>query len=188
MSAARFSPAVASTLTQHPALGAEGEMMKIEIDLNDILGDEYGSETLKESIQRQVIDNTSKLISDGIRKRIDEETTRILNDELKKVLIEWMPTLVEDVMNGEYTPVSRYGERHQPTTFRNELVKAIGGEMVYKKTTYDSDKNAFTKAVDAVISENVKQYQVEFNKLVKDSFTKDALAYAVTELKKRLGV
>lgn len=29
--------------------------MKIEIDLNDILGDEYGGETLQESARRQVI-------------------------------------------------------------------------------------------------------------------------------------
>jgi len=45
--------------------------MKIEIDLNDILGDETGAETLQDSIKRQVIEKFTREIKAGISKRIE---------------------------------------------------------------------------------------------------------------------
>lgn len=162
--------------------------MKIEIDLNDILGDENGAETLQESVRRQVVDSLSTSIRKGVQSRINEETTRIMNEELQKVLIEQMPALVDDVMNTAYTPVSSYGQRSEPTTFRNELVKAIGSNMVYKKAQYDSDKSAFTKAVDAVIGEQVAAFKKSFDAMVDAEFKRDALTYAVTKLSERLNI
>lgn len=160
--------------------------MKIEIDLNDILGDEYGSETLQESVRRQVIGAMTETIKKGVQLQIDRETTRILNEELRAVLATKMPALIEDTLNAEFTPVSRYGEKSAPTTFRNEIIKTLTGEMIYKKANYDSDKNAFTRAVDAVVGENLKAFQAEFNKLVSANILRDAMAYAVAELGKRL--
>ena len=162
--------------------------MKIEIDLNDILGDDEGVETLQESVRRQVIDAMRASIQKGVGKRIDEEVSRILNEELKAQLSDKIPAMIEDVFTAEFTPVGRWGEKAEPTTFRKEIIKHLSGEMVYKKANYESDKNAYTKAVDAVVSENLKAFQAEFNKACKDIVAKDALTYAVTEMKKRLGV
>jgi hypothetical protein len=124
--------------------------MKIEIGPNDILGDEYGTETLQESVRRQVIENLTRTIKGGIGKKIDIEVARILNEELQKVITEKMPAIVDDVLSAEYIPVDRWGgSKGTPTTFRAELVKAINEQMQYKPARYDSDKNAFTRAVDA---------------------------------------
>src|ERR1700735_2433418 len=106
--------------------------MKIEIDLNNILGDEYGTETLQESVRRQVVESLAETMKKGILKKIDEETSRIMNEQLQEVLKAHMPDLVNDVMNAEYTPISRYGEKSGPTTFRAELIKSVVGNMKYE--------------------------------------------------------
>lgn len=165
--------------------------MKIEIDLNDILGGgEYGepAETLQDSIRRQVIDAIVKSTSDGIKRKINEETSRVINEALQAAVQEQMPALLADLMNAEYVPVDRYGSRAAPTTFRNEMIKAIQEQMVYKKTSFSSDASAFTKAVDSVISENVNAFKVEFGKQVNSQFVAQAMQYAASEMSKRLGI
>jgi uncharacterized protein HemY len=162
--------------------------MKIEIDLNDILGDEDGVETLQESVRRQVITTLTEQVKSGLKRQIEEETTKVINETLRAALKDRMPGLVDEVMMAEYTPVSRYGEKSAPTTFKSELVKAISGEFVYRKTQYSSDQNAFTKAVEAVIAENMKAFKADFDKQVNAQFTAEAMAYAATKLRERLGV
>lgn len=164
--------------------------MKIEIDLNDILGDESGTETIQESVRRQVVEKLSRDVKDGIGKKIDHEIAALIDSELKVALKDKIPGLVEELMSAEYTPVDRWGdpERGKATTFRKQLVKAINETMVYKEDRYDSDKNVFTKAVDAVIKTNVDEFQRAFNKLVNDTFTKETMTYAMTELRKKFGI
>ena len=98
-----------------------------------------------------------------------------------------MPAIIDDLINATYTPVSEWGERKAPTTLRSALVQSLNREMVYKRAPYESDRNIFTKAVDSLVSENLKSFQAEFNKLVTADFTKEALAHATAELKKKLG-
>ena len=63
--------------------------MKIEIDLKDILGDEYGDvESLSESIERQVVDKLSKTVSDGILKKVDESVSALLNKKVEEFATE----------------------------------------------------------------------------------------------------
>ncbi len=164
--------------------------MKIEIDLNEILGDEYGStETLQESIQRQIIESLTKKIQDGVKKQVDNEVSRVITEEIAVAVKSQMPEIVSNLMNAEYLAVDRWGDStNKTTTFRAELVKAIHEQMVYKRTQYESDKNTFTKAVDSVIQENMKSFQTEFNKLVTDEFSKGAMEYARTTLAKKLGL
>lgn len=163
--------------------------MKIEIDLNDILGDENGVETLQESVWRQCIETLTRDIQSGVTKRINDETTRILNDELQKAVVERMPTIVEDVMTTEYTPVDRYGSRERrSTTFRAEIIAAIADQMIYKPARYDSDKTVFTKAVDAAVAEKLAQFKADYNKAVDAQFTAAALEYAAQKLREKLGI
>ncbi len=58
--------------------------MKIEIDLNEILSDEYGSESLNDSIRRQVIDKLHNDVKAGIGKKIDTEISLAINSEIKE--------------------------------------------------------------------------------------------------------
>lgn len=158
--------------------------MKIEIDLNDIIGDEWGAETLKDSVKRQILEGVTRQIRQGI----SDEVGKVLNEELSKAVKEQIPGIVNDLINAEYTPVDRYGDSKPSTTFRKELLRVLQEEMVYKKAQYASDKNAFTKAIDAVIESQMKEFQSGYNKIVTDQFTKDAFDYAVNKLRERMGL
>ncbi|MDQ5884497.1 MAG: hypothetical protein QG556_837 [Pseudomonadota bacterium] len=163
--------------------------MKIEIDLNEILGDESGVETLADSVRRQVTNKLAREIKENIGNQIDRELSQAINGTIKEQLLKFMPDTIAELMNTEYVCVDRYGDRQKtPTTFRKELVKAIHEQMVYKKTNYQSDMNYFSKAVDSTIEENVKDFKNNFNTLVSKEFTQQCFDYAKTELAKKLGV
>ena len=164
--------------------------MKIEVDLNDIFCDEDGtaSESLQESIERQVVAHLTLKMEKGIGGQIDEKVSEIIGKKVQDIADKMLPALAEDMLSAEYYPTTSYGERRGPTTFRQELVSVITSELKYKVARYESDKNVFTKAVDAVIGENVKEFKADFNKLVSDKLRDEALNYAVDSLKKSLGV
>lgn len=164
--------------------------MKIEIDLNEILGDESGVETLQESVRRQVVEKIQREMADGIKQRIDREVALAIDESIRTSLKEITPKLLNDLMDAEYTPVDRWGDRQsgKTTTFRKQLVASIHEQMVYKKTTFDSDKSPFTKAVDETVSANVAVFKTQFSNLVNDQFTEECLKYAVQKLKERLKV
>lgn len=163
--------------------------MKIEIDLNDILGDEYGSETLQESVRRQVIDNLTKTLEIGVGKKIDTEINALINEEIKTAITAKMPEIFDDLLNAEYNVVDRYGDRQkEKTTIRKELVKIISEQMVYSKKSYDSDKNVFTRAVDKCLEEHLSAFRSEFNRQIDTQFVAEAMAFATKKMQERLGV
>lgn len=162
--------------------------MKFEIDFNDILGDEYGVETLQESVRRQVIDNLTTFTKKEVSRQISEEVNKVLNDELKKAVEDLMPVLVTDLLDAPYLPVDRYGSKGKETTFRSELLKTIQEQCVYKKSGYSSNDSFFTKAVDAVIYEQMESIKKEYKKLVDESIAKDAFNLAINTLKTKLGL
>jgi hypothetical protein len=165
-----------------------GHGMKIEIDLDDILGDEGGAETLQESVRRQVIDSVTNSIRKGVGTQIDHAVSKTISEEIKIFLTTKMPELCNEIMQAEYTPVNNYGQRGEPTTFRKELIRGVTENLQYKKTQYSSDRNAFTRAVDEVIEEHVKSFKADFTKQVDAGFTAAAMEYATTTLKKKLGI
>ncbi|GAJ29827.1 hypothetical protein [Acidomonas methanolica] len=162
--------------------------MKIEIDLNDILGDEYGAETLQESVKRQVIEHLSSSVEKDIKKRISEETNRILQEELQSAVKEKMPALIDDLLTAEYVPTDRYGRTEKATTLCSELIRVVSENMVYKKGSYRSENNAFTNAVDAVIEAQVDGFKKEFVAKVDASFKAEALRVATQSILAKLGV
>lgn len=144
--------------------------MKIEIDLLEILISEYGeAESLAESVHRQIADNLMEKIQKRVLQKVDVEIANRLDKAIGDAVISRMPEIVDDVMNATYTPVGTYGDRKQPTTFRNELIKAISEQMVYKPARYESEKNSFTKAVDSVLADKMSEIQ----KILKDEITTD---------------
>jgi len=158
-------------------------MQKIEIDIHELLGD---PEFLRESIEEKV----KETILQGIGKNITAQVSNLINQELARAIEKKMPELVNAVLDDPYVKVDQWGDREgsKPTTFRTELVRAVNDQMTYKKKTFSSDENAFTKAVDGVVAANVRTFKESFNKLVNDTFTKDALNYAVAKLRERLKV
>lgn len=163
--------------------------MKIEIDLNDILGDEYGAETIQESVKRQVVEKMSLEIKSGIGRKIDEELARLIQETLKKSLEEVSPKLITELMDAEYISVDRYGSRSkEKTTFRTELVKAIQEQMVYKTESYRDRQSFFTNAVDEVVQNEVSKFKTEFNGQVNNAYLQQTMEYAVKVLKERLNI
>ena len=164
--------------------------MKIEIDLKDIMHDEdFGSETMAESIKRQVVANIEKNLASGIAKKIDMEISKAIDEQIKKSLDEIRPSLIEQVLDSEYISVDRYGDRSkEPTTFRKQLIKAVNENMVYKKGNYYNDNNPFTKAVDAILEEKAKEFKKQFDEIINKEYVAETKADAVKVLKEKLGI
>lgn len=163
--------------------------MKIEIDLKDILqDDDYGSETMQESIRRQVVEKLQSDLAKGITNKIDEEVSKAINEQIKKALDEIRPNLIKEILDTPYFSVDKWGSRaKESTTFRNQLVKSVHEQMIYQKTNYPSERNAFTKAVDEVLQNEAKAFETQFKKLVDDNYVAQTKAYAVKVLKEKLG-
>lgn len=164
--------------------------MKIEIDLNDVFQDEDGtpSESLSESVKRQIIDSIVARTRADVNQRISDAISKIVDDEVKGKIAEIIPRLLSEALDYEYTPVSSYGAKSEPTTVRNELAKAVQQSMVYKQSSYSSDKNSFTKAVDEAVSANVIKFKSSYEKMVDAKFVAEAMEYATKKLAERLNV
>lgn len=164
--------------------------MKIEIDLNNIFRDEDGNpdESLEESIRRQVIEKMTGDLRKRLFQRMDEELSSIMRTQINAVMTDQMPSLIDDIMNVTYTPVDRYGSRSEPTTFRAEIIKAIGANMKYEPRNYSNEENAFTKAVKSIVEAKTRAVQEEITKQVDVKFKEDAITFAVKKLSERLGL
>jgi FKBP-type peptidyl-prolyl cis-trans isomerase (trigger factor) len=163
--------------------------MKIELDLEDILGgDDSGQETLQESIRRQVIDALTNSLKETIQRAIRNKIDETIETELHAQLVERMPSIMDIIMNEPYKPVSRYGQSSEPTTFKAELVKEVHSQLVYKKTSSSYDRNLFTKAVDDTVEENLRQFKADFNKKVDQDYTAACMEYARQKLMDKLGI
>lgn len=164
--------------------------MKIEIDLDDIFRDEDGNteESLQDSIRRQVIAKLEGDMRKRLFARIDTEVSAIMNKQIGEVMTEKMPELIDDIMNTTYTPVSTYGSRSEPTTFRAEIIKAVAENMKYEPRNYVSEENAFTKAVKSIVEKQTGEFQKALLAQIDTKFREDAIKFAVTELSKRLGL
>jgi len=163
-------------------------LMKVEIDLNDILGDEEGAETLSESVRRQVIDSIKAQIKSETSRKIDEAVSLTISQAINDYLKTEMPVLLAGIMDAPFTPISSYGQRGEPTNFRKELVRVFSENMQYKKTSSSYDRNAFTKAIDEMVEVECKKFQKDFNTKVDATFTSSCMEYATNALKRKLGI
>lgn len=165
--------------------------MKIEIDLQDILGDEYGDmESLAQSIERQVIDNITNTLSSTLSKKIisniGDSVTEMIDGEVKNAAALVGKELTDGLIDYEYTPIDGYGRRSEKTTMRNEFIKSLTSQMIYKSARYESDKSSFTKSVDVILAQELKKFQEEYNSILDETFTKEAFEYAVFKMKEKL--
>jgi len=164
--------------------------VKIEIDLENIFRDEDGNpeEGIEESIRRQVVSRLTEDYRKRLFSQFDLELGNIMREQIGKVMEDQMPQFIDDILNAEYRPIGRYGERGETTTFRAEIIRSIGENMKYEPKNYSSEENAFTKAVKSVVELKTKEVRDHITKEVDTKFKNDAITFAVTELSKRLGL
>ena len=163
--------------------------MKIEIDLQDILGSEFGDmESLSESIHRQVVDNLTDRISKGVLKKVDESIGNLIDKKVEEFAEKQLPDLFKSVIDAEYDIVDSWGSIKETTTMRKKLINTLTSQMVYKKCNYESDKNYFTKNVDAVLAVQTAEFQKNFDNKITEVFTKEAFEYAIIKMKQTLKI
>lgn len=162
--------------------------MKIEIDLNDILGDEEGAESLQDSVRRQVVEAIVKRVGNGINAKIDKAVNETITAALNAHLKEKLPALIDDMLDQEFQPVGRYGDISPKTTIRNEIARAIQHQCKYEPKTYSSDETTYTRVVREELSRQCSAFQKNFNSTVDAEFTKQALIYAQQKLAEKLGI
>ena len=161
--------------------------MEIKIDLREILTDEFGNiENLAETIKRQIVLNLTNSLAKGIQLKVNDEIAKLIDDQIKKVVECQMPSLFSELIDKEYTIVDDYGCRNRKTTMRNQLIKTLTDQMVYKKTQYSSEKTYFTKNIDAVVAQKMDDFKKQFNLKVDEVFTKEALDYAFRKMQEKL--
>lgn len=162
--------------------------MNIELDLKDIFCSSEDPCDLEEAIREEVVAALVNSLRSGLESEIKQQVSKIFDEELRVYVKELLPSLSTSLLDTEYTPVTQYGAKGSPTTFRNALVETITSAAVYKKQTYDSDKNSFTKAVDDAVNTAVKEFKNELQKEVDARYVKEVLKEAELALKKKLGI
>ena len=162
--------------------------MQITIDLSDIFCSDEEPCDLNDAIRQEVVRALTKIMGERLTRAIEQETRAVINAELQAAVKDRMPQIVDSIIDAPFVPVGQYGSPGEPTTFRNALAKAIMDQMVYKKTTYDSDKNLFTRAIDDVLTENLKLFKAEMKKQVDTQYTAAVLQEATLALRQKLGL
>jgi hypothetical protein len=163
--------------------------MKIEIDLNNILGDEFGAETIQESVRRQVVEAVKRDIQNGIKNKVNEEVNTLIQAEVTEQVKAISPGLLNGLIDLEYQPLTSYGSASgERTTMRKQFIKNLQEQFQYKKTNYRSERNAFTSAIDDTIDTLINQFKTEYNKKIDEAFLIDAYNYALSKLKERLKI
>ena len=162
--------------------------MQITIDLSDIFCDAEEPCDLNDAIRQEVVRALTKTMGERLLTTIEHETRAVINTELQAAVKERMPQILDSIIDAPFIPVDRYGSASNSTTFREAIAKELLGQMVYKKTTYDSDKNLFTRTVDAVLAENLKLFQAELKKQVDSQYAAAVLQAATDALRQKLGI
>ncbi len=162
--------------------------MQITIDLSEIFCEDEDPCDLNDAIKREVVNALTRRMGEKLTSTIEHETRVVINAELQAAVKERMPQILDSIIDAPFIPVDRYGSANTPTTFREAMAKEILGQMVYKKTTFDSDKNLFTRTVDAVLAENLKIFQAELKKQVDAQYAAAVLVAAKDALRQKLGL
>jgi hypothetical protein len=161
--------------------------MKIELNIDDIFARGEGV-SLESEIKAEIVDRIIEHYGATIKRNIEDFTAAEVRKVIQVRVAEQLPAAISGFMDMEYTPVARYGEKSEPTTLAKELHKTLVEQMVYKPTTYSSDKNAFTKAADEAVGKKMTEFQKEWTRVIDAQFVAEAMKYATESLAKRLGV
>ena len=163
--------------------------ISIEISLENVFTDEngYPSESVEESIRRQVVQEITRTC----KSKIDSEIVNVVHSTVTKLIddavAEKVPGMIEMLLNEQYTPTTSWGEKHAPTSVREELIKRFRDEFQYTKTDRYGNRTStkFTQAVDSFIQEKLSEFKKEFNETVGKEFNAQAMKYVAEVVAKK---
>ena len=160
--------------------------MKIEIEIDDKLFNSEGEEnpSWNDQIRAAVVQELVNRMTPQITHSWQIDINCILTDFTWKLSNKLVPELTNDILDSEYAVTTIPGLPPKMTTFRKELLKTIGENLVYKKANTLAEKNAFTRAVDGVVAESIKQFRVEFDDAANTKFRTEVVDYVLNSLTK----
>ena len=155
--------------------------MQIIINTAEMLGDEA---TIRDEVIEQVSNSLIASFRNQVANAVSEILDKHVGETAKKVLEEITIAHLDTVV----TPTNEYGKQLEPYTLRNKLADIVASQCVYKKANYDSDKNAFSRAADAVIEAEMKKFKGEFNSLINRTLIQNCMEEAQAKLKAACGI
>lgn len=157
--------------------------MKIEIDLKEILSDEYGSsENLAQSIVRQVSDEMVSSFRKDIKAQFDIEINKVVKSEINEAI----KNFIENGLDEEYQVVDNYGTPKEKTTLKKQIQEAVMKASTYKHATYSSERNPFTEKVNEIVKDLAVEATEEIRKTIDGNFKKKVLDDAIKTIRETL--
>jgi len=154
----------------------QGGFMQIIINTAEMLGDET-------TIRDEVIEQVSDALIKAFKEKVADAVSTILDDEVRKVAATVLAEITNAHLDAVITPTNKYGEQEPPYTLRNKIAQITAAQCVYKKARYDSDKNAFSQAVDDTIVGEVRKFKDEFNSVVTKQILEQTMEQGVQRLR-----
>lgn len=165
--------------------------MKLEIDLSTIFAtgpeDEPGL-SVQELIRDAVITQVTSDVRGKVKDILDQKLNEVLGSAVNVAVQEFLDKQLPILMDHEFTETTTWGEKKGTYTVRNRILKALDDQASYKKESYSSDRNSFTKCLDNIVENKMTDFKKQINTQVDEKFTKEAMAYAEQRLKERLKI
>ena len=155
--------------------------MQIIINTAEMLGDEA-------TIRDEVIEQVSSALIKSFRGQVANAVSDILDKHVTETAKHVLEEITTAHLDTVITPTNIYGKQEEPYTLRNKLADIIAAQCVYKRANYDSDKNTFSKAVDAVVEAEMKKFRGEFNSLINRTLIQGCMEEAQAKLKAACGI
>lgn len=163
--------------------------MEIKINLDELVGsDEEGSGSIKEFILEEIRRKASSAVEKLLVGEIKSAIVTVCQEQIKILVAGHLEGMVHDTLHNPFCPKDSMGRLLPETTVRDEIIKLVQAQMVYKKTSYDSDKNAFTLQHERIVAAEFAKFKESFSKLVNETFTAQAMQHAAQTLKAKLGL
>ena len=161
--------------------------MKIELNLSEVFEDEDGNILTKDFVERieeAIVLQANNTINNLVVKKFEKELSQQVVEAVSRVLDD----LTIDLLDKEFIPTGRFGDRGKPTTLRNQICGDIEKSLVWKDpSSYGSDQSTYTKIVKELVNAKLKEFAKEFNKTVDETFVAECMQYAVDKIKKLAG-
>ena len=159
--------------------------MEIKINTEDLVGEEC---SVREEIISLAVEAFRKDVAEKVDREVNSFITNQLQDQIKTQMTKQIDLIIHDGLDYEYTEMDKWGTPHGKFTIRQRIADIFKEQAVFKQKQWDSDKNVFTKVVEQIISEELKNFRSDFNKLVNNKFLADCQEYAIKTLRERLKI
>lgn len=155
--------------------------MEITINTSDILGDET---TIRDEVIAQVVSSLTL----SMRQTANEQLMNMITKELEAVVKDVVKNAVTIAVDTEYTTVGTYGNKGETASMRQRIANIIQSQCIFKTGGYNSDKNAFTLAVESITEKEVRSFKDQFTSLINKQVIEQSMNMAVATLKQSMGI